>query len=104
MINMDEWLRRIEISLGLEMFLGAILIMFVNRRYRSGKISRKTFHIQNLEVLILFLSIAALELLSVKLLILRNRFLLILLEVILVFVFLLFDRKLNGKESFTGGV
>ena len=101
---MDNWLRITEISMGLELFLGAILIMVVNRRLRSGRISKRTFHIQNLETLFLILIIAVIELLTIKYAFLRNRFLLIVIEIILVFVFLVVDRRFNGKESFTGGV
>ncbi len=100
---MDNWLRITEISMGLELFLGAILIMVVNRRLRSGRISKRTFHIQNLETLFLILIIAVIELFTIKYAFLRNRFLLIVIEIILVFVFLVVDRRFNGKESFTGG-
>lgn len=100
---MDNWLRITEISMGLELFLGAILIMIVNRRLRKGRISKRVFHIQNLEILFLILIIAVIELLTIKYAFLRNRFLLIVIEIILVFVFLVVDRKFNGKESFTGG-
>ncbi|NCO27724.1 MAG: hypothetical protein COS15_01945 [Caldiserica bacterium CG02_land_8_20_14_3_00_36_38] len=101
---MDNWLRITEISMGLELFLGAILIMVVNRRLRSGRISKRTFHIQNLETLFLILIIAVIELFTIKYAFLRNRVLLIVIEIILVFVFLVVDRRFNGKESFTGGV
>jgi cell division protein FtsW (lipid II flippase) len=100
---MDNWLRTTEISMGLELFLGAILIMVVNRRLRSGRISKRTFHIQNLEILFLILIIAVIELFTIKYAFLRNRFLLTVIEIILVFVFLVVDRRFNGKESFTGG-
>lgn len=100
---MDNWLRTTEISMGLELFLGAILIMVVNRRLRSGRISKRTFHIQNLETLFLILIIAVIELFTIKYVFLRNRFLLTVIEIILVFVFLVVDRRFNGKESFTGG-
>ena len=100
---MNNWLRITEISMGLELFLGAILIMVVNRRLRSGRISKRTFHIQNLETLFLILIIAVIELFTIKYAFLRNRFLLIVIEIILVFVFLVVDRRFNGKESFTGG-
>ncbi|MCX6088363.1 MAG: hypothetical protein NTV78_04220 [Caldiserica bacterium] len=100
---MDNWLRITEISMGLELFLGAILIMVVNRRLRSGRISKRTFHIQNLETLFLILIIAVIELFTIKYAFLRNRVLLIVIEIILVFVFLVVDRRFNGKESFTGG-
>jgi cell division protein FtsW (lipid II flippase) len=100
---MDNWLRITEISMGLELFLGAILIMVVNRRLRSGRISKRTFHIQNLETLFLILIIAVIELFTIKYAFLRNRFLLIVIEIILVFIFLVVDRRFNGKESFTGG-
>jgi cell division protein FtsW (lipid II flippase) len=100
---MDNWLRTTEISMGLELFLGAILIMIVNRRLRSGRISKRTFHIQNLETLFLILIIAVIELFTIKYAFLRKRFLLTVIEIILVFVFLVVDRKFNGKESFTGG-
>jgi len=100
---MNNWLRITEISMGLELFLGAILIMVVNRRLRSGRISKRTFHIQNLEILFLILIIAVIELFTIKYAFLRNRFLLIVIEIILVFVFLVVDRRFNGKESFTGG-
>jgi cell division protein FtsW (lipid II flippase) len=99
----DNWLRITEISMGLELFLGAILIMVVNRRLRSGRISKRTFHIQNLETLFLILIIAVIELFTIKYAFLRNRVLLIVIEIILVFVFLVVDRRFNGKESFTGG-
>lgn len=89
--------------MGLELFLGAILIMVVNRRLRSGRISKRTFHIQNLEILFLILIIAVIELFTIKYAFLRNRFLLTVIEIILVFVFLVVDRRFNGKESFTGG-
>lgn len=100
---MDNWLRTTEISMGLELFLGAILIMIVNRRLRSGRISKRTFHIQNLETLFLILIIAVIELFTIKYAFLRKRFLLTVIEIILVFVFLVVDRRFNGKESFTGG-
>ncbi len=100
---MDEWLRRIEISMGLELFLGAIVIMIVNRRYRSGRISRRTFHIQNIGILFLILVFILIELLSIKYAFLRNRILLIVIEFVFIFIFLVIDRRLNGKESFTGG-
>ena len=100
---MDNWLRITEISMGLELFLGAILIMVVNRRLRSGRISKRTFHIQNLETLFLILIIAVIELFTIKYAFLRNRVLLIVIEIILVFIFLVVDRRFNGKESFTGG-
>jgi len=100
---MDNWLRITEISMGLELFLGAILIMVINRRLRSGRISKRTFHIQNLETLFLILIIAVIELFTIKYAFLRNRVLLIVIEIILVFVFLVVDRRFNGKESFTGG-
>lgn len=100
---MDNWLRITEISMGLELFLGAILIMIVNRRLRKGRISKRVFHIQNLEILFLILIIAVIELLTIKYAFLRNRFLLIVIEIILVFIFLIVDRRFNGKESFTGG-
>ena len=100
---MDNWLRITEISMGLELFLGAILIMVVNRRLRSGRISKRTFHIQNLETLFLILIIAVIELFTIKYAFLRNRVLLIVIEIILVFIFLIVDRRFNGKESFTGG-
>jgi len=100
---MDNWLRITEVSMGLELFLGAILIMVVNRRLRSGRISKRTFHIQNLETLFLILIIAVIELFTIKYAFLRNRVLLIVIEIILVFIFLIVDRRFNGKESFTGG-
>lgn len=100
---MDNWLRITEISMGLELFLGAILIMVVNRRLRSSRISKRTFHIQNLETLFLILIIAVIELFTIKYAFLRNRVLLIVIEIILVFIFLVVDRRFNGKESFTGG-
>jgi len=78
--------------------------MVVNRRLRSGRISKRTFHIQNLETLFLILIIAVIELFTIKYAFLRNRVLLIVIEIILVFVFLVVDRRFNGKESFTGGV
>jgi cell division protein FtsW (lipid II flippase) len=100
---MDNWLRTTEISMGLELFLGAILIMVVNRRFKNSRISKRTFHIQNLEILFLILIIAVIELFTIKYVFLRNRFLLTVIEIILVFVFLVVDRRFNGKESFTGG-
>ncbi len=100
---MDTWIRTAEISMALELFLGAILIMVVNRRFRNGRISKKTFHIQNLEILLLVLVVIFIELLTIKYMFLRNRFLLIVVQVIFVFIFLVIDRRLNGKESFTGG-
>jgi cell division protein FtsW (lipid II flippase) len=101
---MDNWLRTTEISMGLELFLGAILIMVVNRRFKNSRISKRTFHIQNLEILFLIFIIAVIELFTIKYVFLRNRFLLIVIEIILVFIFLVIDRKFNGRESFTGGV
>jgi hypothetical protein len=100
---MDNWLRITEISMGLELFLGAILIMVVNRRFKNSRISKRTFHIQNLETLFLILIIAVIELFTIKYAFLRKRFLLTVIEIILVFVFLVVDRRFNGKESFTGG-
>jgi hypothetical protein len=100
---MDNWLRTTEISMGLELFLGAILIMVVNRRFKNSRISKRTFHIQNLEILFLILIIAVIELFTIKYVFLRNRFLLTVIEIILVFVFLVVDRRFNRKESFTGG-
>jgi cell division protein FtsW (lipid II flippase) len=100
---MDIWIRTTEISMALELFLGAILIMIVNRRFKKGRISKKTFHIQNLGILLLVLVVVVIELLTIKYAFLRNRFLLILVEVIFVFIFMVIDRRLNGKESFTGG-
>lgn len=97
-------MRTIEISMGLELFIGAVLIMIVNRRYRNNRISKRTFHIQNLGILLLFLAIVGTELLTLKLDFLRNRFILIIIELICVFIFLYVDRKLNKHESFTGGV
>jgi cell division protein FtsW (lipid II flippase) len=100
---MDNWLRTTEISMGLELFLGAILIMVVNRRFKNSRISKRTFHIQNLEILFLILIIAVIELFTIKYVFLRNRFLLTVIEIILVFIFLVVDRRFNGRESFTGG-
>lgn len=100
---MDNWIRSAEFSMGLELILGAILIMVVNFRYKHNSISRKTFHIQNLEVLILVLLLVAIEFASIKFAFLRNKFLLIAVELFIVFLFLLIDKKLNGSESFMGG-
>lgn len=100
---MNNWIRSTEFSMGLELILGAILIMVVNYRYKHNSISRRTFHIQNLEVLILVLLLVAIEFASIKFTFLRNKFLLITVELFVIFLFLLFDKKLNGKESFIGG-
>ncbi len=101
---MEDWIRTIEISMGLELFIGALLIMIVNRRYRNNRISKRTFHIQNLGILLLFIVIIGIELLTLKLNFLRNRFILIVIELVCVFIFLFIDRKFNKNESFTGGV
>lgn len=99
---MDNWLRIVEISMGLELFLGAILIMVINRRFKIRRIGRRTFHIQNLEVLTLIILLIVTELASIKFSFLRNKFLLTIAEVAFVFIFLLLDRKLNGSESIIG--
>ncbi len=97
---MNSWVVMAEVSMGIELILGAILIMVVNYRYKHNSISRKTFHIQNLQILILVFLLVATEFASIKFAFLRNRFLLIAVELIIVFLFFLLDRKFNGRESF----
>lgn len=100
---MDSWIRTVEISIGLELFLGAIIIMIVNRRFKNGTISRKTFHMQNLEIFVLIIFIVAIEFLAINFTFLRNKFILTIVEFAIVILFLIIDRRINGRESFLGG-
>ena len=100
---MDKWIATAEVAMGLELFFAAILIMVVNARYKHKSISRRSFHIQNLEVLVLAAILIGVEVLSIKFVFLRNKFFISIIELAVVALIFVVDRKITGKDSFIGG-
>jgi cell division protein FtsW (lipid II flippase) len=99
---MNNWIATTEVTMGLELFLAATLIMIVNIRYKHKNISQKTFHIQNLEILLLAIILIGVEFLSIEFTFLRNKLLITIIEILIVALTLIIDKKINGKESFIG--
>ncbi len=82
--------------------IGAVIIFSSYKRFKAGKIKKKSFKIQAIETLILIVAMVTVDLASFKIPILQSDLNLTIAELAVIIVYLFIDQRITKRDSLLG--